>query len=429
MNSHEGAKMPGPESRAEAMTGPPKPVLPVSSGGMPSETYQTETVSRLLREAAYFPLFSVHNPNIENVPLPSSRSPNRLIGMKVYEEMHRFDIKVEPPNLDCGLRAVNQLGQPVADIHIDWRVIPDDFVAAPGKLPPPTELDLTRSQRFAMYDGQFNWKDRQGSSFHGFGSGRTFPTIVGGQPQLRIAAVVDIIEGFGKLNGVVGNAVVNGFITPPYNLALNIMLRILDPAKRFKTRSAITNLRPIPDPDPNASFLAFLGEADPDNPITLNIAPDGSVAGASVHELLRILRIDFDVGTSKGMRSQASTGSIVGSLSFNLNINSRDQRIPIPFRTTDAIFTFFDRERRTIGRLAANVVEGRAFMTELEGAPQPVLRVAGFGPCIGGSAQFSGVSGMLSLNGIISIPARTPSICYVLRISDPEGKFRKAWHE
>jgi hypothetical protein len=205
------------------------------------------------------------------------------------------------------------------------------------------------------------------------------------------------------------------------------MLRIVDPEERLKARSSITRLKPIPDPDPSATFLAFLGEADPDNPITLNFAPDGSVVGATVHELLRIVHIDFDVATSKGMRSKTSEGEIAGSLSFTLNINSRDQRVPVPFQTTDGNFTFFDRERKTIGTLRADVVEGRAFMTELEEAPPPVLRVVGFGPFIGGTGQFSGASGMLSLNGIISIPARTPSILYTLRVSDPEGKFRKAW--
>jgi hypothetical protein len=34
---------------------------------------------------------------------------------------------------------------------------------------------------------------------------------------------------------------------------------------------------------------------------------------------------------------------------------------------------------------------------------------------------------MLSINGIISIAARTPSILYVLRVSDPDGKFRSVW--
>ncbi len=386
-----------------------------------------ESVGRLLRRAAYLPLFSIHNPVVQNVPIPAPGNPGALIGMKVYEEMHRFEVDIEPPAAARGIRAVNRVGQPVANIEIDWRVIPDDFVAAPGRLPPSTVLDPTRSQRFAMYDGLFRWQDREKSSFHGFGAGRTFPTIVGGRPQLRIGAVVDILEGFGKLKGVVGNAVVNGFITPPYNLALSIMLRILDPRERFKARSPLVPLQAIPAPDPDATFLVFQGEADPDHPVTLDFAADGSVVGAKVHERLRLVGISFDVGTSKGIRSRILEGPIVGSLSFTLAINSQDPNIPLPYQTADGTFTFCDRHGKEIGTLRANVAEGRAFPSGLEGVPPPVLRVVGFGPFLGGSGQFEGVSGMLSLNGIISITAKTPSIMYVLRVADAEKRFRNLW--
>lgn len=407
------------------------PAMPQPSQAFPPtgslSTAEMAQVSSLLKRAAYFPLFSVPNPDLQNVPLPSPRDPTRLIGMKVYEQMHRFDIKLDEPTAACGLRASNRVGQPVADISIDWRVIPNDFVPAPGVLPPPTELDPMRSQRFAMYDGHFDWKDRQKSGFRGFGVGRTFPTLVGGQPQLRIGAVVDILEGFGKLRGVQGNAVVNGFITPPNNLALNIMMRVTDPSQKLKATSRLTSLRQVPFPDPNATFLAFLGEPDPNNPITLNMSPDGRVTGASVHELLRLVHIDFDVSTSQGMRSKVSYGTIVGSLSFSLLFDSGDTRVPVPFQTTDAAFTFFDGEQRTIGTLNANIVEGRGFMSALENVPPPVVRVIGFGPFLGGTGQFANVSGMLSINGIISISARVPSILYVLRIFDPDENFRRNW--
>jgi hypothetical protein len=223
---------------------------------------------------------------------------------------------------------------------------------------------------------------------------------------------------------VQGNGVVNGFITPPNNLALNIMLRIMDPSQKFAADSRLTTLRQIPFPDPTATFLTFLGEPDPDRPITLNMTPDGQVTGASVNELLRLIHTDFDVATSHGMRTKSSEGRIAGSLSFNLKFDSRDAKVPTPFQTTDAVFTFFDRGERTIGTLKANIGEGRGFMTELAGVPPPVVRVVGFGPFQNGTGQFSGVQGMLSINGIISISARTPSILYVLRISDPDGRFR-----
>lgn len=409
------------ESGNVSGTGPPSP--PTTD----FDACELAGISRRLRSAAYFPLFSVPNPAQQNVPLPSPTNPRALIGMRVFEQMHRFEVKVQSQGGVNNLVSTNRVGQPVADISIDWRVIPQDFIANPGVLPPPTELDPTRSQRFAMYDGHFNWKDRGESSFRGFGAGRTFPTVVDGQSQLRIGAVVEILEGFGQLKGVQGNAVVNGFITPPNNLALNIMLRIIDPANVFKADSRLTALRSVSFPDPTATFLVFLGEPDPNRPIILNMTPDGNVTGASVHELLRLVHTDFDVATSHGMRSKTSEGRIVGSLSFNLLFDSRDPRVPTPFQTTDAVFTFFDSERRTLSTLNANIVEGRGFMTNLEEVPAPVVRVVGFGPFINGTGQFSDTSGMLSINGIISIPARTPSILYVLRVSDPAGKFRCPW--
>lgn len=384
-------------------------------------------VAAVLKKAAYFPLFSVHSPTTRNVPIPSPADPNRLIGMKVYEQMHRFEIEDSVPCRSRGIRATNRVGQPVANISIDWRVIPDDFVAAPDKLPPPTELDPQRSQRFAMYSGQFQWHDGKQSGFRGFGAGRTFPCVVNGQPQLRLGAVVDILEGFGAWRGLQGNAVVNGFIQPPYDLALSVTVRIVDPGLSLQACSPAQPLVPIPNPDPDATFLVFLGQPDPDNPIILNMPEPGHVTGAKVHELLRLVYISFDVNSCHGMRSSTVEGAVVGSLQFDLKFDSADPRVPTPFQTTNAVFSFRDRGGAPIGTLRANVVEGRGFMTALPQALPPVVRVVGFGPFMSGTGQFSGTSGILSLNGIISIPARTPSILYVLRISDPDNRFKDKW--
>jgi hypothetical protein len=404
------------------------PAMPDASPGRLVDTNATSRqVGSVLKRAAYFPLFSVHSPTTRNVPLPSPTNPNRLIGMNVYEQMHRFEIEQSIACQAGGLQAVNRVGQPVANINIDWRVIPDDFVAAPDRLPPPTELDPNRSQRFAMYSGQFQWNDGQASGFHGFGAGRTFPCMVNGQPQLRLGAVVDILEGFGTLKGLHGNAVVNGFIQPPYDLALSVVVRIVDPALRLQASSPPQPLIQVPSPDPDATFLVFLGEPDPENPIVLNMAEEGHVIGAKVHELLRLVAISFDVNTSSGMRSTIVEGPIVGSLQFDLEFDSADPRVPTPFQTANAAFSFRDRDGIPIGTLRANVVEGRGFMTNLPQAPPPVVRVVGFGPFLSGTGQFSGLSGLLSLNGIISIPARIPSILYVLRISDPDKRFSQAW--
>ena len=400
-----------------------EPSMPPSVDGMKAEG----PVGSMLKRAAYFPLFSVQSPTTRNVPIPSPQNSNRLIGMKVYEEMHNFEIEQTVLRSSRGLRAINQVGQPVANISIDWRIIPDDYVATPDRLPPPTELDPSRSQRFAMYSGHFQWNDNQASGFRGFGAGRTFPSMVNGKPQLRIGAVVDILEGFGALQGLQGNAIVNGFIQPPYDLALSVTVRIADGGLRLRAQSLPATVKPIPSPDPDTTFLVFLGEPDPGNPIVLNMAGDGHVLGAKVRELLRLVSIRFDVNGASGMRSAIAEGPIVGALQFDLQFDSAYQGVPTPFQTTNAIFSFRDPGGARIGTLNTDVVEGRGFAMSFPPAPPPVVRVAGFGPFLSGTGQFSGVSGMLSLNGIISISARTPSILYLLRISDPEKRFSGAW--
>lgn len=392
--------------------------------GVNPVTYQLETVSRLLKKAAYFSIFSIHNPNIPNIPIPSPRDPEGLIGIEANEELHRFEIKVGMPAIECGLKAINRVGEAVANVHVKWMLIPDDFEAAPGRVPPPTGLDPTKSQRFSFLDGQMKFKDRHGSGFRAFGAGRTFPVMIDDQLQLRVGAVVDVLEGFGKLKGLLGTVIVNGYLAPPQGLFLNFVMRFMDPMGKLQAHSAVSSLRRIPNPDPGSTFLVFLGEDDPNNPTTPSFTPNG--LRANVHELLRLVHINFDVGTSSDIRSRTRVGPIVGRLSTTLSFNPQDPNPVTTYRTSDGVFTFFDREGHTVGTLNADVVEGRAFRTELAGAPMPVFRFGGFGPFIGGTGPFTGAVGMLSMNAVISVFPRTLSNLYVMRISDPDRKFRNA---
>jgi hypothetical protein len=370
-------------------------------------------VESMLRAAAYFPLFSVPNPKTATVPLSDGRA--GLVGMKVFESLHRFSMRTVMPLVGDSLQELNRVGPTAATIRIDWRVIPDDFAAAPHAVPPPTPLDPSRSQRFAMYDGHFDWRDADESGFQGFGTGRTFPVEGGSVGTLQIGAIVDVLHGYGRLRGLQGNAVVNGIIRPPTDLALSVIVRMVDPARRIPRLSS-GPFKTIPPPDPAATFLILIGEHDPDRPIVLRRAPDGHLIGAEVHELLRLVRLDCDIAGPAGLATRLDTGRIVGTLRFQLKFEPVDPTAPTPFTTEDAVFTFFSPGGDVLGSLEADVVEGRGFATRLPGAPQPVVRVVGFGPFRQGTGIFADTTGMLSLNGCISIPARTPSILYVLRM-------------
>jgi choline dehydrogenase len=396
---------------------------PTFPPGVDPETYRIESVTRLLQRAAYLPIFSIPNPQVQNIPVFALDSPSSIIAVEVNEQLHRFEIAVN--DSDGCLRASNRVGQPVATVHIRWTPIPDDFEASPGVPVPATTLNPRASQRFVMLDGEMRYMDRDHSGFRAFGAGRTFPAIVNGQGQLRIGAVIDILQGFGKIKGLSGTVVVNGYINPPKDLALNLMVRLMDPNGKLRAASELAPLKPAADPDPEATFMTFLGETDPTHPVTLNVSADGRILGSNVYELLRLVRINFDLEGSNGLRSRTAVGMIVGAVTAKLHFNPLDPLPVSPIQTTNGVFTFFDRHHNVIGTVASNMVEGRAFRTELTGAPMPVFRFGGFGPILGGTGHFRDADGMMSMNSAISVFPRTLSNLYVLRFHDPEGRLRE----
>jgi hypothetical protein len=398
------------------------------------ETYKVEEVTRLLKSAAYFPIFNSDNPNMPNQPVPlipgiPILSQYLLTAVNVNEELHRFQVLEDE---QCGLRATNRVGEPVANVHIRWTPIPENFQAAPDVFPPTTILNPFISQRFTMLNGQLSFKDARGSGFRAFGTGRTFPVTEDGQSRLRIGAVIEILEGLGEFAGMTGAFVINGYIQPPMKLGLNLMVRVMDPQEKLRTEAEPAPLRPVPDPDPNATFMFFMGETDTSKPVKLNLSPSGQILGSQVYERLRLVRIDFDLA-SGAPRSRTVEGPIVGDVSATLHFNPLAPTTVSPIQTTDGVFTFYDRKGNSLGTVRTNMVEGRAMRTPLQGAPMPVFRFAGFGPILGGTGFFDQADGMMSMNSAISVFPRTLSNLYIFRFYDPQGRFREAikreWHE
>ena len=411
----------------------PFPLPPTFPPGVDPETYHIEQVTELLKSAAYFPIFNVPNPSSPNEPVLVIPGISFLMtAVNVNEELHRYEVHVTDPTVQSGVRALNRIGAGVANVHIRWTPIPEDFEAAPGKYPPPTLLIPFFSQRFCMLEGQLTFKDKANSGFRAFGTGRTFPVTEGGKRVLRIGAVIEVLEGLGEFQNLTGAFVINGYIAPPDQLALNLVLRIMDPQGKLRMRSTPVPLVQVPNPDSNAVFVYVLGEVDPSQPVKLNIAPDGTILGSEVRERLRLVHIAFDLASSQGPRSRTTEGPIVGSVAATLSFNPLDPRSVSPIHTTNGVFTFADRSGKPIGTLLSNMVEGRAMKTMLEGAPMPVFRFAGFGPILGGTGFFEGADGMMSMNSAISVFPRTLSNLYIFRFYDPTGRFREkaceAWN-
>jgi len=420
----------------------PQTVEPLPAGlpvplGLPSgadpHTYRLEAVERQMR-SAFFSLFSVPNPDTPDVPVPASLPfpfsllqrlpffPQLLAAVEVNEAPLRFRTTVG--EAACQLLATNAVGQHIATVHIRWTPIPWDYHANPYTNPPQTILNPLVSQRFEMMNGEFRFDDGRNTGVHGFGSGRTFPNFPRGL-SLDIGAVIDVLEGFGDFRGHAGLMVVNGVITPPNDLDLNIMMRIMDAGGDLLTAEPLPPFTPQPFPDPTATFLMLLGEPDPARPSTLRLAPGGRVLGLDLRERLRAVDLDFAVLPQRGLKSHVRPGRVVGRASSTLHFPVSDSGVPIPAQTTGGEFELFDRELDLrFGTLRADLVEGRGFPTVAPEAPAPIYRIGGFGPIQSGTGEFAGASGMLSMNALVSLYPRTSSNLYIFRLADPQGRYR-----
>jgi len=377
-------------------------------------------VRQLAKQSAFLSLFAVDNPKRPDEPIPDPKNPKAFVGLHVHDVPHRWEVTVHDPVAGQGLRVSKQVDKTFSSLNLDWMVLPDDFEAAPGKYPPPVALDFFKSQRFTMLEGDFLFGGDD--HYHGFGAGRTYPAFEQGKPVLRIGAVASLVEGFGKFKGKTGLYAIQGFITPPAGLNLNYLSRIMDTDLIFLTDKELPPIDPMPDPDPNATFMTILGETDPAQP--------PSSVSSTVRENLSVVHIGATVGGSQGIFSNVKVGPPIGSRTADFVLNPFDLsragtiQSPYQFMTENTMFTFTDPAGATIGTLKSNVTEGRAVIFPVPGSPIPAFRLAGYGHIKDGTGQFAGMQGMITVNSIASLKRQFVSEVFMIRLYDPEGKFR-----
>lgn len=386
---------------------------PPSLPDLNAQTYPFDVVLHLLDQAAYF-----------NVIATPDTDSNRNAGSEICSSLHSFESSLEPQ-----LKVRQIFGEPVGTFRSRWLPIPDDFVAGPGREPPPTAWDRSRSQRFVMQEGRFSFGGED--SFRGFGTGRTFPTTVNGQTQLLAGAIGTTIEGFGRFKGLDGTYVFNGVITPENEFRGNVAVRIFDPKGEFRTSGSLHPPQRGPDLDPGATYIVLRGnKRDPSVKSEYDFAPDGSVRGLLTPAVMRRAQYRCAIQGRSGIKSKLTLGEVVGSLRaviyFNLLAPPGTAYIPAPF-TTNELYEFFDDEGKTVGTIKADVVEGESFGVRLAEAPrQPAIRFAGYGAIQEGTGVFEGIQGMLSVNSAIGISPHALSLMHIFRIIDPDGKYSAA---
>jgi hypothetical protein len=420
MANQQGSK----QSAASPDVGP-------GAGKSPGPNINAETLQRLVDEAAHFNMFSIpDSAGGSDVRIRATGRGDGVIGLRVSETLHRFDVSVQPPAPERPLRARNVVGEAAGRFTHRWMVIPDDFVAAPGREPPPTVLDPSRSQRFVMLDSVCAFGTGK-DGFRGFGAGRTFPVTSDGRRQLLAVAIGNVMEGFGRFKGHdAGTYVYCGRLSFQHGFMGNVLLRVMDSQGTLHTSNSLPPLESILDPEPGVTYIVFRGEAVPSDAVTPRIGPNGQLQGLNVEQGLRLLHLDFKAKGHSGLQSVGRVGQMIGRIlaqvSFDPTAPGGTALDPIPFTTFDE-FTFFDREGRTVGGFTGDSSEGRVFNILVGG--QKGIRFGGVGRLLSGTGPFKGIEGLLTDNSVVIFTPHVSASVYMLRIHDPDGRFRAAISE
>jgi hypothetical protein len=384
-------------------------------------------VQRLIDQVAGFNLYAI--------PDSSSQQSNgrAITGFALSEALHRFEIELQPPSATAGVQAKNVVGEQSGRLDIRWPIIPDDFVALPGREPPPTQLDFSRSQRFSMQETIFRFGNGE-DGFRSFGTGRTFPSVVGGQPGLTAAATGNVSEGFGKFRGHEGNFTLCGDLDAS-GFRGHIAVRIVDFDGNLRTDEPLPAISPISDPDPQTTCLMWGAQKGngPDQENSASIDPSGQLRGLNIPTQLKLLTMDF-AAAKYFQGKDFQIGDVIGR-EIGFGRGAVDDASPVgtplnPFLFEGvAQYSFFDDNGRKLGAVTTNVLEGRRFDWKLRGSPQePALRFGFFGPIVQGFGSFHGVQGMFyGVTGSVFNPPPGQHVIthfYFARVSDPKGKFR-----
>lgn len=384
-------------------------------------------VLHILKKAAYFSIFSVPDSEQLSQGIPLIPFGNLLYKIDITESPRRHHITVASPSPDYGFRG-KMIGsnERIAKQHLVLEMMPNNFEAGVGRKPPPTLLLPFLSQRFYMSEGVFDFLDPEHSGFRAHAAGRFFPATSAGATYLRIGVVVEILQYLGRLEGLVGNLVVNGYTTPPQIFANNFIIRFVDPTGKLLSDAPIPPVQnPVPNPEPSASFIPLMAELHPDYPLVIEPSKDGKKKQMRFVTHLRLVDSAFDVYPT--LRSRTVEGEIVGEQTTTLVFDPDDPNEVIPLYSIDSEFKFFAEGNKPIGSLRANLFEGRAFRTRLPELAQPFFRITGFGPFIAGTGQFEKMVGLVSVNGALSLSPGALSAMYMLRMADPLGRFRSPW--
>ena len=402
---------------------------PIALPDINAQTYPFEVVESLLDQAAYFNMIAVPEAGAAPSYPQNAFEINGGFVLQIHNALHRFNSMVSPIQTDSDLQVIQAVGERNGTFTDRWLMSPDDFEWSLDREPPPVLFDPTRSQRFVMQNTKVTFANSD-DYFHGYGLGRTYPTVVAGQTRLLVGAVGNVMEGFGRFKGLEATYTINGVVTPELGFTGNVSVRAMDPEGLLHTDDELPPLNPIPDPEPGVTYIVLRGQKTGPDQLThyhfANGLPDGLITPGQIKSAEYAYATTERNGLESKLTIQQEVGQINSIIFVDFFAPPATPIAPGLFHTEN-VYTFRDCNGASIGTIQANVQLGRSFDLAFADAPgQPGLRFGGIGPIVASSGRFSGVQGLLCVNSVIGREPHALSLQNTLRIIDPEGKFRVA---
>ena len=396
-----------------------------------AETYPFEKVQYLLDEVANFNIFALPSAARREKRSLTPDNPQDFFGLNggyglaIHNDLHRFEANVRIASVETGLRVNQIVGEPQGKLSGGWFFSPPDYKWNPDEMPPATIFDPWSEQSFVVYNNEFNFGD--GNNFLVYGLGQTFPITVKGKPGTYVGAVGNVTRGFGKFAGLEGTFVLTGEITEQLEFVGQITCRLVDPLSRVRTDRELTSVNAVANPFSGSTFIVLRGEKKDKNvKTTFGPPPGGNLVSLLTPSQMRAIQCDFNNKGGGGIRTGMKVGQAVGTMDatvfFDLLAPPGTAALPVPF-TTEELYKFTDNEGCVIGTISAGIVQGISFGLKFPKAPgQPGVRFAGFGAITGGTGQFAGVRGILTVNSLIGIAPHALSLIHVLHLVDEDAR-------
>ena len=317
--------------------------------------------------------------SLTTVPGAGATLPAGTRGLDVDERLHRFDANVHLPTRERGIASANRVGEPLAQLTMQWR-----FDA------PDRELRGDASQRVTIGEGRIAFLDVVQGSLLFSGAGHTYPATTDGRSLLLFAGIAHVTAGTGSLEGARGTLLIAGEVTRLASMAVSIVGRIDGGA--ISSEDALSPLRDQTTAGCASTQLTLIGSA-----------------GADGREPLQVARIGTDIARRERLRSLLRIGSTVGYCAGS---------------GTSRVLTLCDPAGVTIGSITAQNLQTSVRSDHIDG--HAIERRLGYGAAARGTGALTGAGGLLTFETTIGASGEQTTL-YSLQLIDPKGRFRASF--